>query len=82
MEEIKKISKEDFCEKFKVILPDHAPSDTQKGVIGNLGQGCNFVKTQCQIVDPSEVMVTRSPHRKVHLTDFHTIDRRPVSYQW
>ena len=39
MEEIKKISKEDFCEKFKIILPDHAPSDTQKGVIGNLGKG-------------------------------------------
>ena len=38
MEEIKKISKEDFCEKFKIILPDHAPSDTQKGVIGNLGK--------------------------------------------
>jgi hypothetical protein len=39
LEEIKKISKEDFSEKFKVILPDHTPIDTQKGVIGNLGNG-------------------------------------------
>jgi len=43
LEEIKKISKEDFCEKFKIILPDHAPSDTQKGVIGNLARNVLYL---------------------------------------